>query len=641
MTAAEAAGVAPDHSNMSDQRVIIVGGGVAGLAAAMKLAELGANVDLFALGPVRRSVSVCAQAGINGAVNLKGEGDSPRLHFEDTIRGGDNLAHQPPVKGMTDAAPGIIHMLDRMGVAFNRTGEGIVDFRRSGGSPLHRTAFAGATTGQQILHALDEQVRRHEATGRVNKFEFWEFLSAVLDDHGICRGIVAMNLRSLELKAFRADAVVMATGGCGAIFGRSTMGTQSTGSAAGALYQQGARYANGEFIQFHPTAVPGTDKLRLMSEAARAEGGRLWVPRDKNETRAPDTIPENERLYFLEEQRPADGNLAPPDVAARAIFEIVHTQGHRVEGHPCVYLDVRHLDTQILKTRLRGILETYAKFTGEDPSTRPMKVFPAVHYSMGGLWVDAHQQTNLPGLFAIGECEYQYHGASRLGGNSLLSCIHGGLVAAPAIVSHLEHMDRTAAEVASSVFEGAVAREQSRNDGLLKAEGSENPYGLHAEMGEVMTANVGVVRHNDRLREADAKLQELMERYQRIGISQRNTWANQVIPFARQLWNMMELARVITVGALRRDESRGAHYKPEFPFLEPPAVKASQSDEERRRSPEYLAFHAKWKSQNERWLKSTIAEFDKQKGPILSYERVDTTLMEPGVHEPLGQAAGC
>lgn len=242
---------------MSKGKIIVVGGGLAGLMATIKVAEAGTPVELFSLVPVKRSHSVCAQGGINGAVNTKGEGDSPWKHFDDTVYGGDFLANQPPVKAMCEAAPGIIHLMDRMGVMFNRTPEGLLDFRRFGGTLHHRTAYAGATTGQQLLYALDEQVRRHEVAGLVTKYEGWEFLGVVLDDEGICRGIVAQNLTSMEIKAFPADAVIMATGGPGIIFGKSTNSVINTGSAASIVYQQGAYYANGEFIQIHPTAIPG------------------------------------------------------------------------------------------------------------------------------------------------------------------------------------------------------------------------------------------------------------------------------------------------------------------------------------------------------------------------------------------------
>src|ERR1700678_3120153 len=397
---------------MAAPRIIVIGGGLAGLAAVIKIAEAGGTVDLFSIVPVKRSHSVCAQGGINAAKDLKGEGDSTDKHFDDTIYGGDFLANQTPVKAMCEAAPGIIDLLDRMGVPFNRTPEGLLDFRRFGGTLYQRTAFAGATTGQQLLYALDEQVRRHESEGKVKKYEGWEFLSAVLDSNGVARGICAMDLRSMELRIFPADAIIIATGGNGAIFGKSTNSVVCTGSAQSALYQQGAYYANGEFIQVHPTCIPGDDKLRLMSESARGEGGRVWVPKDKNDKRAAQSIPESDRWYFLEEWYPKYGNL--------------------------VSLDVSHLAPE-RQHKLEGILEIYEKFVGDDPRKVPMKIFPGMHYTMGGLWVDFDQMTNIPGIFAAGECEYQYHGANRLGANSLVSCIHGGFIAGPNAVEYAKN----------------------------------------------------------------------------------------------------------------------------------------------------------------------------------------------------------
>jgi len=332
-----------DFMATTTPRIIIVGGGLAGLSAAIKVAEAGAKVDLFSLVPVKRSHSVCAQGGINSAKNLKGEGDSTWAHFDDTVYGGDFLANQAPVKQMCEMGPGIIDLLDRMGVPFSRTDEGLLDFRRFGGTLFHRTAFAGATTGQQLLYALDEQVRRFESEGKVKKYEYWEFLSAVLDSQGVCRGICAMDLRSMEVTTFPADAVLIATGGVGAIFGKSTNSVVCTGSAQGSLYQQGAAYGNGEMIQVHPTCIPGEDKLRLMSESARGEGGRVWVPKNPNETRPGKQVPEGDRWYFLEDKYPKYGNLVPRDIATREIHEVVYDKGLGIQGQPMVYLDLSHI----------------------------------------------------------------------------------------------------------------------------------------------------------------------------------------------------------------------------------------------------------------------------------------------------------
>jgi succinate dehydrogenase / fumarate reductase flavoprotein subunit len=545
-------------------RIVIVGGGLAGLSAAIKVAELGAHVDLFSLVPVKRSHSVCAQGGINSAKDLKGEGDSTWAHFDDTVYGGDFLANQAPVKKMCEMGPGIIDLLDRMGVPFNRTPEGLLDFRRFGGTLFNRTAFAGATTGQQLLYALDEQVRRFESEGKVKKYEYWEFLSAVLDSQRVCRGICAMDLRSMEVTTFPADAVLMATGGVGAIFGKSTNSVVCTGSAQGALYQQGAAYGNGEMIQVHPTCIPGEDKLRLMSESARGEGGRVWVPKNPKETRPGRDVPEADRWYFLEEKYPKYGNLVPRDIATRDIHTVVYDDGLGIQGQPMVYLDLSHIDRATLDRKLGGILDIYEKFVGDDPHEVPMKIFPGMHYTMGGLWVDSDQMTNIQGLYAIGECDYSIHGANRLGANSLLSCIYAGFVAGPNSVKYAKGIGAAPADLASS-FESEKKRQIEANNMLVSNQGTENPFKLWRELGDVMSRNVTVRRYNDKLQETDVKLVELLERYRNVNLSDKSMWSNQSFLFTRQLYNMLQLARVMTQGAFLRNESRGSHYKPDFP----------------------------------------------------------------------------
>jgi succinate dehydrogenase / fumarate reductase flavoprotein subunit len=579
-------------------KIIVVGGGLAGLAAVIKIAEAGGSVDLFSIVPVKRSHSVCAQGGINAAKNLKGEGDTTDKHFDDTIYGGDFLANQTPVKAMCEAAPAIIDLLDRMGVPFNRTPEGLLDFRRFGGTLYNRTAFAGATTGQQLLYALDEQVRRHESDGKVKKYEGWEFLSAVLDSKGVARGITALDLRSMELRFFPADAVILATGGTGALFGKSTNSVICTGSAQSAVFQQGVYYANGEFIQVHPTCIPGEDKLRLMSESARGEGGRVWVPRTPGDSRPVEQIPASERFYFLEEWYPKYGNLVPRDVATRAIHKVVYELGLGLEGQPMVYLDLTHIDRATLNRKLEGILEIYEKFVGVDPRDHPMKIFPGVHYTMGGVWVDFNQMTNIPGIFACGECEYQYHGANRLGANSLVSCIFGGFRAGPNALNYAKSLPASEGDDGHAA---ELARQSEINARLLNNKGTENPFRLWRELGATMTEHVTVIRYNKGLKQADEKVVELLDRYKNVNLSDRSQWANTSFAFARQLKNMLELSRVVAQGALLRDESRGAHYKPDFP---------DRNDE--------------------KFLKTTKASFTgSAEGPRFEYEEVDTQFIKP------------
>ncbi len=581
---------------MATPRIIVVGGGLAGLSSVIKIAEAGGTVDLFSIVPVKRSHSVCAQGGINAAKNLKGEGDDVLKHFDDTIYGGDFLANQTPVKNMTAQGPAIIDLLDRMGVPFNRTPEGLLDFRRFGGTLYHRTAFAGATTGQQLLYALDEQVRRYESEGKVTKYEGWEFLSAVLDGNGVCRGISALNLRSMEVKTFPADAIIVCTGGIGAIFGKSTNSVVCTGSAQAALYQQGAYYANGEFIQVHPTAIPGEDKLRLMSESARGEGGRVWVPRDKNDKRVAKAIPEGERWYFLEEWYPKYGNLVPRDVATRAIHKVVYEHGMGIDGQPMVYLDLTHIDRETLNRKLEGILEIYEKFVGDDPREVPMKIFPGMHYTMGGLWVDFNQMTNIPGVYAAGEADYSIHGANRLGANSLLSCIYGGFVAGPQAMAYAKALPK---QVGDGGHAAELARQKQLNAALMSSSGTENPFKLWRELGDTMTRHATIIRYNSGLAEADAKIVELMDRYKNINLSDKSQWANTSFAFTRQLWNMLELSRVVVQGAALRDESRGAHYKPDFP-----------------------------ERNDEKFLKTTKASFA-DGAPKFEFEEVDISQIKP------------
>ncbi len=572
---------------MAEAKIIVVGGGLAGLMATMKIVERGIKVDLISLVPVKRSHSVCAQGGINAALNTKGEGDSIEEHFYDTIYGGDFLANQTPVKGMVEAAPGLIYTMDRMGVMFTRTAEGLLDLRRFGGTKKRRTAFSGATTGQQLLYACDEQVRRLEVAGMVTKYENWEFLKAVIDEQGCCRGCIAQNLFTMEIREFPGDAVILATGGAGMIFGKSTNSVINTGSAASIAYQQGAYYANAEFVQIHPTAMLGDDKVRLMSESARGDGGRVWTYKD------------GKPWYFLEEMYPAYGNLVPRDIATRAIQKVCVEMGLGVDGKNQVYLDLSHLPADFLHDRLGGIIDIYEKFHGDDPTKVPMKIYPGVHYFMGGIHTNWEHMTAIPGLFASGECDYMYHGANRLGANSLLSALYSGTVSGPAAAKYVQAAPRLAEEENKKIFSLYLKEEIAYDEKIKAMNGKENPFRLHEEMGELMTANVAIVRYNKQLAETDVTLQEMMARWEDLNIVDSGAYSNQTVMFAKQLKNMMELARVITIGALNRNESRGSHYKPEFP---------TRNDEE--------------------YLKTTKAKWT-QDGPVFAWEEVDTSCLQP------------
>ncbi len=635
-----------------EPRVIVVGGGLAGLAATVRIAEAGLPVDLFSLVPVKRSHSVCAQGGINACNEVaRQQGYSEYQHFDETIYGGDYLADQHPVLEMTNWAPRIIDLLDRMGVPFNRTSEGFRDLRLFGGSLFKRTHFSGATTGQQLMYALDEQVRRYESEGKVTKYEFWEFLWPVVEgdahagiDQGRCMGIVAQDHRTMQVRAFRGDAVVMATGGPGLVFGKSTNSVMCNGAAAARIYQAGAMYANAEMIQVHPTAIPGADKCRLMSESARGEGGRVWVPKQAGDGREPTAIPEGERWYFLEDRYPKYGNLVPRDIATREIFDVCVNMKMGIGGGNMVYLDLTHRDPDYLTRKLGGIMEIYEKFVGEDPRFTPMKIFPAVHYSMGGVWtrftpgsytpheparehkpgmvapVDTapgrgmavaapdNGMTSIRGLYAFGEVSFAYHGATRLGANALLSCIFDGLFCGQGVVTYVnDDTDARVGDAPQSLYDAAVAQEEAKMQRLLDgvvaggAPDEANPYVIGREMGQWMNDQCTVVKTGDRLRELIAKIDELKGRYAKAKLPDSATWSNQSLAYCRAVGDMLALGDLIARASEAREESRGSHYRLDF--------------EER---------------DDERFLKASIGQFDRGANePRLSWREVDTSLVKP------------
>lgn len=637
----------------TQRKIVVIGGGLAGLSATMKICELKGHVTLVCLQPAKRSHSVCAQGGINGAINQKGEGDSAEIHFYDTVKGGDFLAHQPLVRDMCHQAPAIIHLMDRMGVTFNRTHEGHLEFRRFGGTLYSRTAFAGATTGQQLVYALDEQVRKYEHDGLVDRLEWHEYLGAVLDSEGTCKGAVIHDLRTNKISCLKADAVVLATGGPGQVYARSTNSTVCTGAAATSAYLQGAKYANGEFIQIHPTAIPGQDKLRLMSESARGEGGRIWVPKKPDDARDPLTIPEDERYYFLEENYPLFGNLVPRDVASREIYDVVYNQKLGIGGEPMVYLDLTHQTKEYLDQRLGGIMDIYEKFTGHDPRTVPMKIFPAVHYSMGGLWVDyegdAHdlidhssprnQMTSIQGLYAAGEVDYQYHGANRLGANSLLSCIYSGLLLGPGLINYTKNQKKAAEDYPSSLFEEAQSYWENRFKEIGKMNGKENPYQLHQDLGALLIENVLILRENKKLEKTYWQIQDMETRFKDLQCVDSGDWANPTPSFINQLFCMIQLSKIITKGARLRNECRGAHYKPEFDLKQPRDFdpheyinylekKAYEEVSEDAFPPDHLDYMKRFEKNDEKWLNTTIAQF-KNNEPEITYDEVHTSIVTP------------
>lgn len=589
-------------AKVPQNKVIIVGGGLAGLLATMKVCEGGGTVDLFSYCPVKRSHSLCAQGGMNACMDTKGEHDSVYEHFDDTVYGGDFLADQLAVKGMVEAAPKLVKMFDRMGVPFTRTAEGVLDLRNFGGQKNKRTVFAGSTTGQQLLYALDEQVRRWEVKGKVTKYEFWEYIRAIKNKDGIVRGIVAQNMNSNEIKAFPADVVMLATGGPGQVFGRCTASTICNGSAVSSAYQQGAHIGNPEFIQIHPTAIPGSDKNRLMSEACRGEGGRVWTYKD------------GKPWYFLEEMYPAYGNLVPRDVASRAIFKVCVHMGLGINNERRVYLDLSHIPAAYLERKLGGILEMYSEFVGQDPRKVPMEIFPSVHYSMGGIWVDRKHHTNIPGLMAAGECDHQYHGANRLGANSLLSAAYSGFIAGPEALRWARGELGTA--LTEEELESARKEAVAEFDKIRNMTGSENAHKLHQEMGEIMYDYVSIERDNKGLDICLEKLKGILKRWDDIGVTDHGTWANQEAMFVRQLRNMILYAMAVTKAARCRDESRGAHAKI---LLDDKGERMTDADGE-------LMFYGR---DDERFMKTSIVDYDPNtEEPQVSYMEFEHSLIK-------------
>ena len=601
------------------KEIIIVGGGLAGLSCAMRACELGMHVKIISITKVKRSHSVCAQGGINAALNAKQEGDSPFIHAYETIKGGDFLAEQPPVLEMCLSAPGLISMMERLGCPFNRTPEGNLDVRRFGGTLYHRTVFAGASTGQQLLYSLDEQVRRYEVQGHVEKYENHEFMRAIIDSDGRTRGIVLMDLFNQSLQVLKADAVVIATGGLGALFRKSTNSVFCTGAANARLFRQGMHYANGEFIQIHPTAIPGWDKMRLMSESARGEGGRLWVYGDSTKSIM---NPQGQLVpcgitgvpwYFLEELYPLYGNLVPRDIASRVILNIC-TMGLGIDGEMQVYLDLTELPPERFK-KLTSILEIYEKFTGEDPKKVPMRIFPAVHYSMGGAWVDwpasddpdrfmrFRQMTNLTGLFNVGESDFQYHGANRLGANSLLSCLFGGLITAQECLRYIEGLKESYHNIPELVFEESLKKEEEIKLEILSRTGPENVFKLSDELADFLVQYVTVTRNNKDLVRTIDKIKEIKERAKNIDLRDTSRFQNQSYIFANEFDAMLELALVITKSALLRDESRGSHFKTDFPERD-----------------------------DKNWLKTTVAEYAVDE-PKIFYKDVEMRYIKPRVRD--------
>lgn len=569
--------------------VIVVGTGISGLMSAVMLAQSGASVTMLSYYESIRSASCMAQGGINAAEPR--ENDSVMKHFAETVAGGDWLADQQPVMDMCKFAPDIVAMYDRIGVAFNRHDDGSPDTRFFGGSKYRRTHYADTMTGAQLLNALDGQVRRYEEQGLIKRISGKDFVCALLDENGYCYGCVAQDIYSMKMEAYTGSALIIATGGYAGLYGWTTNAVLSNGAAAGQLMLQGIPIANPEFVQFHPTAMAQGDKPRLISESARGEGGRLWVLRN------------GKPWYFLEEMYPESGNLITRDLASRAIYKVVNEMGLGIDGKNQVYLDITGLSKDIMEQKLSNVIDLYEKFSGDDPRKVPMKVYPAPHYAMGGIYVDAKHRTQAKGLYACGECDFMYHGGNRLGGNSLLSATYSGYITAKTIMGDYEgtYLPQAACSKDDLWIKRIIADRENEMASYLNRSGNENVETILEELGKVLTENAGIVRYNSNLENALHKIQELKERWQHIACPDKGTWANSSVIKIRKLFPCIVLAEAIVTGALARNESRGAHYKPDFPNRD-----------------------------DSNWLKTTVARYENAADKVtLNYKPVDVSILPP------------
>jgi succinate dehydrogenase / fumarate reductase flavoprotein subunit len=569
--------------------VIIVGTGISGLTSAIMLAQEGVSVTMLSYYESIRSASCMAQGGINAAEPR--ENDSVMKHFAETVSSGAWLADQQPVMDMCKFAPNIIAMYDRIGVTFNRHSDGSPDTRYFGGSKYKRTHYADTTTGAQLLNSLDGQVRRYEEQGLIKRVSGKDFVCGLIDENGQCHGCVAQDIYTMELESFIGTALIVATGGYASLYKWSTNAVLSNGAVTGQLMLQGIPVANPEFVQFHPTAMAYGDKPRLISESARGEGGRLWVPRDKKP------------WYFLEEMYQELGNLVSRDLASRAIYKVVNEMKLGVDGKNQVYLDITQLPKDIMERKLSNVIDLYKKFSGEDPQKVPMKVYPAPHYAMGGIYIDAKHRTEAKGLYACGECDFMYHGSNRLGGNSLLSATYGGYIATKTIMEDYENgiLPKTDCSSDTPWIKKIISEYKNEMNDSLKRNGTESVEAIALELGEILTENAGIVRDNANLKNALGKIDDMKERWKNIVPSDKGTWANSSVIAIRKLRPCIVMGEAIVTGALHRNESRGAHYKPDFPNRD-----------------------------DTNWLKTTIVRFDDRTNEVvLSYKPVDVSILNP------------
>jgi len=572
--------VAP--ANRRRHTVIVVGTGLAGAAAAASLGEQGYNVLCFTFhDSPRRAHSIAAQGGINAAKNYKNDGDSVWRLFYDTVKGGDYRSREANVFRLAQLSVSIIDQCVAQGVPFAREYGGLLDTRSFGGAQLERTFYARGQTGQQLLLGAYQSLMRQVERGTVSLFPRREMLDLVVAD-GHARGILCRNLLSGEVERYAAGAVLLCTGGYGNVYYLSTNALNSNVTAAWRCHKRGALFANPCFTQIHPTCIPVSgvhqSKLTLMSESLRNDG-RVWVPHQPGDKRPSNHIPEGERDYYLERRYPSFGNLVPRDVASRNA-KIVCDEGKGVgETGLAVYLDfsdaMRRLGRDTIEDRYGNLFQMYERITGEDPYAAPMRIYPAIHYTMGGLWVDYHLMSSVPGLFVLGEANFSDHGANRLGASALMQGLADGYFVAPYTVAHYLASTKLApVDTREAAFESTAADARAQLERLLSVRGKRTVRDIHRELGLLMWNLVGMSRNDAGLRKALARVPQLRAGFWAdVSIPGSNDTMNKTLEYAGRVADYLEFAELLALDALHRAESCGGHFREESQTLDGEALR--------------------------------------------------------------------
>jgi succinate dehydrogenase / fumarate reductase flavoprotein subunit len=562
--------VAPN--NKRKYTIIVVGTGLAGGSAAASLAELGYNVLSFCIQDTpRRAHSIAAQGGINAAKNYQNDGDSVWRLFYDTVKGGEWRARESNVYRLASVSTSIIDQCVAQGVPFAREYGGTLANRSFGGAQVSRTFYCGGQTGQQLLLGAYQAMMRQVYEGGIKVFNRREMLDLVIVD-GIARGIVTRNLVSGKFETFAADAVVLCTGGYGNAYYLSTMAKTCNVTAAWRCHKRGAYFANPCFTQIHPTCIPVSgdhqSKLTLMSESLRNDG-RVWVPKNKGETRSPDQIPDADRDYYLERRYPSYGNLAPRDVSSRAAKERCDAGYGVGSSGMSVYLDfskaIREDGESVIREKYGNLFHMYERITAENPYKVPMRIYPAVHYTMGGLWVDYNLQSNLPGLYVLGEANFSDHGANRLGASALMQGLADGYFVIPYTVGdHIATRKVTPVSTDRPEFHAALDAAKSRVSAILNVNGTHSTEYFHRALGKIMWDHVGMARNEKGLLQAISEIQSLREQFwQDVKVLGSGETLNQNLEHAGRVADFLEFGELLARDALHRDESCGGHFREE------------------------------------------------------------------------------